>query len=137
MKKFSTIIFVFAMLLFLVAYDSNTTTTNIDIDVNNTTLSSKAEVEDLVEIDIFSDIQIIYDGWNEFGKITKIMIDNCESLICKNVNFFATDYQKLTNGDIVTITAEYDKSVFIENGFKVINNTKEFQVEGFRQIVTA
>ena len=134
MKKFFAIVFMLTLLLSLAACGSDTTASDTDTD----TSTPKAEIEDLVEIDIFSNVQITYDGWNEFGTTVEIVTDDCESLIRENVSFsFASDYQELTNGDTVTVTAEYDENVFSENGYKVISTTKDFQVEGLRQITTA
>lgn len=143
MKKFFALIFMLTLLLSLAACGSDTPASDTDISSSHQTTptdtsTSKAESEDLVEIDIFRNVQITYDGWNEFGTTVDIVTDNCESLVRENVNFsFVSDYQGLTNGDTVTVTAECDENVFSENGYKVISTSRDFQVEGLRQIATA
>ena len=88
MKKFFAIVFMLTLLLSLAACGSDTTASDTDTD----TSTPKAEIEDLVEIDIFSNVQITYDGWNEFGTTVEIVTDDCESLIRENVSFsFASD----------------------------------------------
>lgn len=89
-------------------------------------------------MDIFKDVQINCDGWNDFGEIVDISTENCESLVRENVTFtLAEDYKELSNGDMVTIIAEYEEKIFSENGFKVSNDSAEIRVNGLRQIVDA
>lgn len=90
------------------------------------------------EIDLFADVVIAYDGWNDFGEVVKINVENCEEFIRENVAFsLKEDYCELANGDMVTVIAEYDQKLFNKKGITVTNNSKTFTVSGLKQIAVA
>lgn len=103
----------------------------------NTELSTH-ETTELLTVDLFEGVYVVCQGWDALGKTVEINAEACDGFVKENVTFsFAEDYSNLTNRDYVTVIAEYDKNSMTEQGVVPISDTKEFRVEGLREIVSA
>ena len=113
----------------------NEATESSPVSTSETISTTEVELE---EIDIFADIIVTFDGWNNFGWADEIITENCDGFIKDNVAFsFATEHKDLWNGREVTVVAEYDSDVFLENGLTVSSDTMQYTVAGLREIIAA
>ena len=105
----------------------------------STTESLAATTErELEYVDVFADVIVTFEGWNNFGRPCEILTDNCDEFITENVIFsFSTEYNDLWNGSTVSVVAEYDSDAFLKEGLIVTSDAMQYTVEGLREIITA
>ena len=92
-----------------------------------------------IEVDIFEHLTVVYYGVDGIGTVQTRVVPN-EFLDERIQEFLATikystdKYYKLSDGDIIVISAEYDKELMKENKIKVNEFQKEYIVEGLNKI---
>lgn len=101
----------------------------------------KFTVEGLPEgtpVDLWEGIDAVISGKNTLGKFA-IFFNYPEddetriSFLSKHLDYDIDKYSNLSNGDIVTVSAVYNKEEALINGYKIISEpTKEFTVSGLK-----
>lgn len=97
--------------------------------------------QQLREIDLFENVDLSFEGWNEVGCVSAINTDNCEYVIQEYVNFHIQEQEvdgQLYNGQRITIVAEYDEGLLEQEGYYYSGSkTKEYYVSTLREINAA
>lgn len=110
-------------------------TKELGFSVKKTELSFK--VSDLREpeiIDAFQDVVVKYIGFAPYAEAD--VLNNSTDEFLQRVNYTADPAENLSNGDVVTVTAEYPSSLADEYGYILQSETKEYTVEGLGAYVT-
>lgn len=88
-------------------------------------------LEEAREIDLTADVTVTFEGMAPNG--TAVIEYLGDDDFIKNNVTYSVGYSKdgrLSNGDVITICADYDRAVFDENNYIVTNSKKEFTVSG-------
>ena len=90
---------------------------------------------ELTEIDLFSGLQIVFDGWNETDITPEFITDGCDERFRSSISFsLDEDYSTIKNGDKITIRVTYDEQVLNSYMCKSANDTCRFEVSGLTEI---
>ena len=95
------------------------------------------EVSGLVEpqnIDLFENVSYEYEGISPKATIN-INTDKCSDVVKNNVYFSADNSNNIKNGDIITITATYNKDSLRSEGYKVEADTAQITVSGLDEYI--
>ena len=88
---------------------------------------------EIVQVDLFENVDIVYQGIAP--NVTASIVDsNTDSYV--STRYILDKSSNLDVGDIITITAEYDKDKLLENGYMAESNTKEFEVSNVVRYAT-
>ena len=108
----------------------------LHIKIRNNKLSLQVKgLKDGTKIDVFEDLQVTFTGIAPKGEIE--IINNSANDFVSDIYFSADKTSGLSNGDVVTITANYDKYQAQEELLIVTQDTKEFTVEGLGEYLTS
>ena len=98
-----------------------------------------AEVKGLENVDVldpFADLSVSFTGISPYGSVT--IQNNSSNSIIRNLNYEVSQSYDLKNGDIITITVNYDEYSMINNyGVTLSESSKEYAVEGLSEYVTS
>ena len=91
------------------------------------------EVEGLAElttVDLFEDVEVVFEGCAPYATVS--VEGDCDYIY---VYYYCDIYSNLSNGDTVTIYAEYDADDLLDAGYKAESNTMEVTVSGLGSYV--
>ena len=86
------------------------------------------------EIDLFEDINVKFDG---VAPCVRASLDKMFSNKYVETYFSIDNDKNLNIGDAVVVTAAYDSEKLLKAGYKAINDTKEYIVEGVSKYITS
>lgn len=99
----------------------------------------KVKVKGLVEgteYDVFKDVKLVYEGISPEVTVS-IDYSGCDDFVRNYVDFSIgkkAEFHK--NGDVITLTAEYDEETAAENLYVITSTSKEFTVSGQPEYLT-
>lgn len=113
-----------------------------DEDVTEETEKEISNNTDLIVLDVFEDVELTYKGCllDDIGiSLGDIQYKGDNQFIKDNVTYEKTfgQWDFLENGKPVNITAVYDKQLFEDNGYAVLEDTKDFIVSGIEYYADA
>ena len=88
-------------------------------------------LSDGTKVDVFDGLQVTYSGLS--GKGYAIFDTNDCDTFTQDYVYFEYSESDLSNGDTITVTAQYDSNDAEENLVIVENDTKEFTVSGLKE----
>ncbi len=86
-------------------------------------------LKESVELDVWSDVAITYDGIAPNGS-ANVQYNGNDDFIKNNVRYLIDKSYGLSNGDEITVTASCSQSRLDENLYKLSQNEKKYTVEG-------
>ena len=108
----------------------------LHIKIKNSKLSLQVKgLKDGTKIDVFEDLQVTFTGIAPKGEVE--IVNNSTDDFVSDIYFSADKTSGLSNGDVVTITANYDKYQAQDELLVVTQETKEFTVEGLSEYLTS
>lgn len=99
-------------------------------DSQTLTVSDLREAKD---IDLFADLKLDYDGVSPDAELI-IRNESSDSFV-KSVNFSADSSSNISNGDVITIKAQYDTSKAESAGYLVSKTEKQYTVSGIDEYI--
>lgn len=103
------------------------------LEVENEEFTIKVEgLKENEEIDVFDKLNVTFEGNDGRGRI-KFDKSECHDFVKSYVLFEADNNNKLTNGDKITVKADYSKSSAEYNHVVIKSDTKEYTVEGLTE----
>ena len=109
-------------------YDENAAD-QLKLKVKNTTLTLTVEgLEEGSTIDPFEGLEFTYDGISPDGSVE--VSNNSTNDMIRRITYDVEPSYGLANGDEIVVTAYYDESYALENGYDITQDSKTYQVEG-------
>ena len=106
----------------------------VDVGVESEPVEIPPEEENNpVQIDLFEDISVEYKGTSPFAKAD--IINESDDSFVKRVKFSVEPSDNLSNGDIITILAQYDTDKAAEVGYEVKEDEQTIIVSGLDRFV--
>ncbi len=86
-------------------------------------------LEELKDFDPFEYIEVSFSGIAPDGQL---LINTDNNIPIKDIYFNAESFYGLSNGDIVTVTADHGslEDLCLDNGYKLVKTSQEYTVEG-------
>lgn len=150
MKKsfFKKIVFCFVLCLFFItgcssqkeltkANTGKISTSQKEVEDDDFTGNS-AQEKTVETIDLFQDIEIVYEGWDGFATAKTVDKTNCNSIIKELVTFEITGtVDNLSTGDTISVIASYDANKLNKLGYVSLNDKSMITVEDLPYIKEA
>ncbi len=109
-------------------YDENAAD-QLKLKVKNATLTLTVEgLEEGTSIDPFEGLEFTYDGISPDGSVE--VSNNSTNDMIRRITYDVEPSYGLANGDEIVVTAYYDESYALENGYDITQDSKTYQVEG-------
>lgn len=103
------------------------------LDVENEEFTIVVEgLKENEEIDVFDKLNVTFEGYDGRGTV-KFDSSSCDEFTRDYVRFETENYNKLTNGDKITVKANYSKSSAKYKHVDVKSDSKEYTVEGLTE----
>lgn len=87
-----------------------------------------------ITIDVTKNAQIAYEGESGFASVSAVNLDHNLNQrtqeFLNSITYQVSPRNQLSNGSIITITAQYDEALAAKYHIRVINETKEITVSG-------
>jgi hypothetical protein len=84
------------------------------------------------EIDVFKDIKVSYSGISPEGNVS--IINNSSDSFISKISYTPSK-EKVSNGDKITITADYDTEESVKQRLLIKNESKEYTVSGLPEYI--
>ena len=95
-------------------------------------------LEDVIEIDPFADLNIVFSGISPYGAIDYYASNNTNTALPFHFSYFFEPIDNLKNGDTIKVRID-DNNIqqkALQNGYLLTATEKEFTVEGLPYLIT-
>ena len=92
-------------------------------------------LEEPRELDPFEGLEVQFDGISPYVTAS-FNTSGCEAAVADAVSF-RSDARNLADGDTFTVTAEYNETALIKQGYYITNNSREYTVDNPAKFITA
>lgn len=105
------------------------------IKFNNSQFSyTVSGLQEVQTIDLFSDLSYSFDGISPDARIN-VSTSQCNDVIKNNVRFSADKSYGIKNGDVITVTASYNKDALSEKGYLAETDTVQITASGLDEYI--
>lgn len=94
-----------------------------------------SDLEEPRELDPFEGLEVQFDGISPYVTAS-FNTSGCEAAVADAVSF-RSDARNLADGDTFTVTAEYNETALIKQGYYITNNSREYKVDNPAKFITA